>query len=426
MELKGYNITYDRYDGDKVTPLTENPSGRKQGGRLIPLIVALSVVLSSLSATARSVIPFSRDRASSVAVIVRDLSTGRDVVSQNPHKAMLPASTMKCLTAAAAIEAGLDTARFETRVYIRGRLDDGVLLGDLIIVGNGDPTIESFQFPGNAVFINEIVQAVKNAGIRQIEGEIQIDSSSFPDNGPCDRWELSDIKYEYGAGLYALNYRDNRVGDKAMELPSEVFGEALENRLLAEGIPVCWQTSDTALMPMAEILVHRSPYGKEILDNLMKRSDNLFAEGMLRLLAPGQPRSAAIARERRLLSSCGLDFDITDIHDGSGLSRNNRVTARFMADLLMMMAGRDDSAKYVSFFPLVGKEGTVKSLLKGTRLQGKLALKSGSMNGVHCYAGYKLDDSGNPTHVVVILVNDFFCKRAEVRDAIAGFLKQQF
>lgn len=389
--------------------------------------LALIMLAAVLPVAAESVISFSRDRASSVAVIVRDLATGRDVVSQNPHKAMLPASTMKCLTAAAAIEAGLDTARFDTRVYTRGKIEDGVLLGDLVIEGVGDPTIESAQFQGNPSFIGEIVRAVKGMGIKSIEGEIQVDASTFPDNGPCDRWELSDVRYEYGAGLYALNYRDNKVGDKAMEEPAEAFGETLENRLAAEGIAVCWQTVDTEGEPMTEILVHRSPRGAEILGNLMSRSDNLFAEGMLRLLTPGLPRSAAIARERRLLSSRGLDFDITDIHDGSGLSRNNRVTARVMADLLEKMARRSGGAvSYVSLFPLVGKEGTVKSLLKGTPLQGRLALKSGSMNGVHCYAGYKLDNDGNPTHAVVILVNDFFCKRAEVRDAIARFLRQQF
>lgn len=391
------------------------------------LLLAVSLMMALLPAVAASVIPFSRDRASSVAVVVRDLATGEDVVSQNPHKAMLPASTMKCLTAAAAIEARLDTARFETGVYLRGPIEDGVLRGDLVIVGNGDPTIESGQFPGNATFINEIVAAVKDAGIRSIEGEIQIDASSFPDNGPCDRWELSDVRYEYGAGLYALNYRDNRIGDKAMELPAEAFGEALENRLAARGIPVCWQDVDTSDQPLTRILTHRSPRGGEILDNLMKRSDNLFAEGMLRMLTPGQSRKAAIARERSLLSSKGIDFDITDIHDGSGLSRNNRVTARFLADLLETMAyEKGAEVSYVSLFPLVGREGTVKTLLKGTRLEGQLALKSGSMNGVHCYAGYKLDRDGRPTHAVVILVNDFFCKRAEVRDAIATFLKKQF
>ena len=393
----------------------------------IKFFVASSLLVVAFSAVAQSVMPFPRDRASSVAVVVRDLSTGEDVVSRNPHKAMLPASTMKCVTAAAALEAGLDTARFETRVYTRGIIDEGVLKGDLVIEGSGDPTIESAQFPSNATFVKEIADAVKQAGIKSIEGEIQVDTSSFPDNGPCDRWELSDVKYEYGAGLYALNYRDNRLGDKAMESPSETFGEALENRLMAEGIPVCWQTVDTDGRPLTPILLHRSPRGVEILDNLMKRSDNLFAEGMLRMLAPGQPRAAAIARERRLLASRGLDLDITDIYDGSGLSRNNRVTARFMADLLALMADtRGEDATYASFFPLVGKEGTVKNFLKGTRLEGRLALKSGSMNGVHCYAGYALGQDGKPTHAVVILVNDFFCKRGEVRDAIATFLKRQF
>ena len=48
------------------------------------------------------------------------------------------------------------------------------------------------------------------------------------------------------------------------------------------------------------------------------------------------------------------------------------------------------------------------------------------MNGVHCYAGYKLDAEGNPTHAVVILVNDFFCKRDEVRNSISRFLESQF
>lgn len=391
------------------------------------LLLFAAMIVTMVSVAAESVIPFSRDRASSVAVVIRDLSTGKDIVSQNPHKAMLPASTMKCVTTAAALLAGLDTAHFETEVYIEGKIENGVLKGNLVVNGNGDPTIESAQFPENAGFIAKIVRAVKKSGIKQIEGEIQVDASNFPDNGPCDRWELSDLKYEYGAGLYALNYRDNKVGSKAMEYPSEVFGEALENRLLAEGISVCWESLDSIADQSQVILVHRSPAGVAILENLMKRSDNLFAEGMLRQLTPGQPLSAAIARERSLLTSYGLNFDVTDIYDGSGLSRNNRVTARFMADLLTIMALQKDKAQtYLSFFPLVGKEGTVKPFLKGTALQEKLALKTGSLNGVHCYAGYKINNAGKPTHAVVILVNDFFCKRGEVRESIASFLKRQF
>lgn len=394
---------------------------------LYKILLLQIVLLLAVPVYSKSVIPFSRDRASSVAVIVRDLRTGRDLVSQNPHKAMLPASTMKCVTSAAAIVAGLDTARFRTDVNLCGPVDNGVLNGNLIVMGAGDPTIESGQFPGNSGFPAKIAAAVRDAGIRRIRGEITVDQSGFPDNGPCDRWELSDVRYDYGAGLYGMNFRDNRHGDKAVESPAEAFGEALENSLLAEGIAVDWDETDISGETPRLLLSHESPRGDEILRNLMCRSDNLFAEGILRQLAPGQSRKAAISRERSLLASKGIDFDITDIYDGSGLSRNNRVTAQFMADLLEKMAPvRGAAASYVSLFPKVGREGTVRNLFKKHPLTGRLALKSGSMNGVHCYAGYKLDAEGNPTHAVVILVNDFFCKRDEVRNSISRFLESQF
>ncbi len=394
----------------------------------ILMIFLVTVMLAGFMAKAESVIAFSRDRASSVAVVVRDLSSGQNLVAQNQHKAMLPASTMKCFTTAAALVAGLDTVRFETHVYLTGQIADGVLHGDLVVKGSGDPTIDSRQFPSNVGFINEIVRAVKSLGISEIKGEIQVDTSAFPDDGPCDRWELSDLQYDYGCGLYALNYRDNTVGtDKAMESPSETFGEALENALNSEEIVVDWDADSSTAAPRKDIVLHKSPRCGAIMQNLMRRSDNLFAEGMLRRLAPGQSRAAAIARERSLLAAQGLQFDITDIYDGSGLSRNNRVTAEVMADLLTIMANRRGAdVSYVSLFPKVGEEGTVKKLLNGSYLSGKLALKSGSMNGVHCYAGYKLDSDDKPTHVVVILVNDFFCSRNEVRSAIETFLKQQF
>jgi D-alanyl-D-alanine carboxypeptidase len=396
--------------------------------RVVGALVAVAMAVGGLAAKAESVIPFSHDRASSVAVVIRDLATKQDLVSQNADKAMVPASTLKCFTTAAALEAGLDTVRFATHVYLEGPVENGKLQGNLVIKGIGDPTIESAQFPSNKGFINDIVRCVKAANINEIAGEIQVDASDFPDNGPCDRWELSDLKYDYGCGLYALNYRDNTAyADKAMESPMESFGEALENALNASEIVVDWEADVATHGQQQALLTHYSPRGGEIMTNLMKRSDNLFAEGMLRRLTPGQNRAAAIARERKLLANRGVNFDITDIYDGSGLSRNNRVTANVMADVLTAMAYRKGTTvSYVSLFPLVGQEGTVKKLLHGTSLEGKLALKSGSMNGVHCYAGYKLGSDGQPTHAVVILINDFFCSRDEVRTAIATFLKQQF
>ena len=84
------------------------------------------------------------------------------------------------------------------------------------------------------------------------------------------------------------------------------------------------------------------------------------------------------------------------------------------------------SKDYVSLFPKAGRDGTLKRFLRKTRLDGKLALKTGSMTGVQCYAGYKLDGDDNPTHVVVIMVNNFGCERVDVRKAAERLLLELF
>ena len=93
---------------------------------------------------------------------------------------------------------------------------------------------------------------------------------------------------------------------------------------------------------------------------------------------------------------------------------------------MQMMAYRPDASSYVSLFPKVGVDGTVKKLLCGTPLEGRLVLKSGSMKGVYCYAGYLIGDSGLPTHTVVIMINGFTCSRAAVKKGIESFLLDRF
>lgn len=110
------------------------------------------------------------------------------------------------------------------------------------------------------------------------------------------------------------------------------------------------------------------------------------------------------------------------IADGSGLSRSNRVTARFMADVLAHMA---DNPYYASFFPLAGQEGTLRRFLAGSKLDGAIALKTGSMSGIQCYAGYKLDDDYAPTHIVVVMLNEM-TNRGAARAQVEKLLMQTF
>ncbi len=111
-----------------------------------------------------------------------------------------------------------------------------------------------------------------------------------------------------------------------------------------------------------------------------------------------------------------------NIVDGSGLSRSNRVTAEFMASVLKERSG---NPYYASFFPLAGQEGTLKKFLCGTPLEGYVAMKTGSMKGIQCYAGYKLDDDYVPTHIIVVMLNNM-SNRSLAREAVSGVLMSVF
>ena len=109
------------------------------------------------------------------------------------------------------------------------------------------------------------------------------------------------------------------------------------------------------------------------------------------------------------------------MYDGSGLAPQNTVSARFLTDLLVYMYNRSDySTAFFQSLPKAGQEGPLQNFLRGTRLNGKVMAKSGSIGGVQCYSGYLID--GNKRYAFAILVNKFNGTRAQVRSAIEQLL----
>ena len=148
----------------------------------------------------------------------------------------------------------------------------------------------------------------------------------------------------------------------------------------------------------------------------------MMTEGMLRTVAAGRSRKDAIDAELTLWANNGVDTCGIVIEDGSGLSRNNRITPYFLADVLVWMARNNNSDnRYLQCFPRAGQDGTMRNFLKDSPLDGRLATKTGSMRNVQCYAGYMLGDDGVPSHVVVVMLNGF-SSRATVKKAIGDLL----
>jgi D-alanyl-D-alanine carboxypeptidase/D-alanyl-D-alanine-endopeptidase (penicillin-binding protein 4) len=141
-------------------------------------------------------------------VEVRSLDRGDILFSLNAGKLMMPASNMKILTLAATAEALGWDYRFTTTLETTAPVDAGVLRGDLIVRGTGDPTISTRGERGRAVF-DEWTAALRAAGISSIEGGILGNDEAFDDEGIGPGWSWDYLEAGYAAPIGALQYNDN-------------------------------------------------------------------------------------------------------------------------------------------------------------------------------------------------------------------------
>lgn len=341
----------------------------------------------------------------SLAVKIVDLKTGETLGGHNADVPLVPASIMKSVSAATLLKKVGPDFRYHTRVYIDGPLDMGILRGNLVVVGSGDPSVNSEAEPHGSNLVEEIAEIVKSMGIHKIEGKILVDNSEFAGPARPDSWQVADFKESYGTGFHSFNYQNNASGKRSVENPAATFVRQLTSVLHSENVSV--DGKEIGEGERTQVFDHMSPQLDDIMRSCMMRSDNLFAESILRTYGKQEggdgSTSDAAAREYEHWKKRGMPLDGIRIIDGSGLSRANRVTADFMSGVLGEMSG---DATYASFFPLAGQEGTLKKFLANTPLDSYIAMKTGSMKGIQCYAGYKLDEDYVPTHSVVIMMND--------------------
>ena len=132
------------------------------------------------------------------AVVVRSLDTGERLFELNPDKLMMPASNMKVVTLAGAAGVLTWDYRFVTTLETSAPVEAGVLRGDLVVRGSGDPTINTRNGRGAAVFA-EWIAALKAAGITRIDGRIVGDDQAFDDEGLGGGWAWDDLQYGYAA-----------------------------------------------------------------------------------------------------------------------------------------------------------------------------------------------------------------------------------
>ena len=423
-------------------------------------------------------------------VQVKSLDTGRVLYARNAATLMMPASNMKIVTLAAAAETLGWDYRFKTTLETTAPVEDGVLKGDLIVRGSGDPTINRRDGRAGKVF-DEWAAALKTAGIHRIEGGVLGDGSAFDDRRLGQGWAWDYLEAGYAAPVGALEYNENiatvsiRAGakpgdnaelqitpgtglgllyhvvtgapgsrtaitlerrthdnnldvsgsiavdaapvtrDVAVVNPSSYFAQSLLVALTERGIPVTLTARDIAdRSPDVEHLPRRvlheslSPPLRDIATTMMKVSQNMYAETLLKAAgaAKGGPGTAAAGRRAstEVFSAWGIPESWYVQADGSGLSRYDYVTAAMIVTLLERLHGDPRHREaFVTTLPVAGKDGTISTRMRATRAEGNAVAKTGSISNVRALSGYVRTRDGELL-AFSILANNFTAPAATI------------
>jgi serine-type D-Ala-D-Ala carboxypeptidase/endopeptidase (penicillin-binding protein 4) len=154
-------------------------------------------------------------------LLIVDAQTGQTLFERNAEKYFVPASNMKLFTTALALAKLGPDYRFHTTLETRGALSaEGVLSGDLYLVGRGDPNLSNRKFPyalkeefdgSPERVLAELADGLVAKGVREIAGDVIGDDSYFPREPYPNGWEIDDMVWEYGAAISAIVVNDNTV-----------------------------------------------------------------------------------------------------------------------------------------------------------------------------------------------------------------------
>lgn len=478
--------------------------------RLFAALLAFCCVASAHAAPLPATVSQALQKAgiprSAIAVEVIEVGKRAPLISVNAKRAMNPASTMKLLTTYAALDLLGPAYTWKTEAWITGELKDGVLDGNLILKGYGNPkfTIEQFW-----LWLSEL----RARGLREIRGDLVFDRSRFdlPVHDPSE-FDSDPLRaYNVGPDALLLNFNTLRLrylpnGD-SLKVVSDppLDGITLENRLAPNGGDVNCSNWDNqfsvqpngdsvvlqgdypvgcgereqnlSLLPHTRFLesafravwqeiggtlqgiqrdgtvgndarlfsTHHSEPLSAIIRDINKFSNNVMARQLFLTLGEAGPALDAqtptdadatdfnthpltlersVFTMRSWLARNRMDFREMVLENGAGLSRQERLSAAHMAQLLQHAYDHPLSAELQASLPILGVDGSVRSRLRESPAASHAHLKTGTLDGVKTIAGYVRSENGKEW-IVVFFINHPYAKRGqEAQDALIEWVRR--
>ena len=246
-------------------------------------------------------------------LLIVDAESGDTLYEQNADKYFVPASNMKLFTTALALAKLGPEYRFHTTLETRGTISsEGVLGGDLALVGRGDPNLSNRKFPYELKeefdgppekALVELADALVAKGVKEISGDVIGDDSYFPRERYPNGWEIDDMVWEYGAAISAIVVDDNTV---ALTLtPGEQAGNPVQATVTpaTPDFTVENEVTTSAADVKPDLTLTREPGA-----NIVVVKGSLPAKSAPRklVLAIEEPAQHAAATLKRLLEERGV------------------------------------------------------------------------------------------------------------------------
>lgn len=368
---------------------------------------AVTAPLPTEAGLAAALGPAVEDMPGRFAGTVLDPATGSVLWSSDPDRALVPGSTAKVLTSAAALLTLNPTDGFVTRVVA------GAEPGTVVLVGGGDPTLtalpdgEEGTYPDPAR-LTELATEVREAVPGPIE-RVLVDTSRYtgPTSGPG--WDPSDVGAGFVAPIVPLMLDGGRADPSLQDGPRLSDPASAAGRAFAELVGAAEVDEGTAPTDAERLAAVTSAPFSELVEHTMQTSDNVLAEALAREVAiarGGLPTFDGAAGETlAALTQSGFDPAGAVLVDGSGLSTVNAVPARVLGTLLAAAATPAEGDRDTDFLrplitglPVAGGDGTLDDRFAtdapSSAGRGAVRAKTGTLTDVSSLAGLVSDADG--------------------------------
>ncbi len=467
--------------------------------------LALTLLLSFAQTGCAATLPIDVEEAltrhkadpGALSIWVQAVDSNEPALAWNEDLPQNPASVMKLVTTAAALDILGPAYSWPTEAWATGPVRNGVLQGDLVLKGYGNPMFQTED-------LWKLLRSLREQGIKNIQGNLVLDNTFFnpPPEDPAAFDGQPYKPYNALPDALLLNHRATRFifqpdpasGKVTVASDPPVPGVRIENRI-TPSTKGCNGKNDEPQMhiqPTAQgtvveffgsyslncgtrdlyrvvaepkdmmlgafrslweelggsfkgtVRVGPTPAGASRIDRIDSRplaevirpmnkwSSNVMTRQVLLTLSaeqfgpPGNPDKGQRAIDY-WLGTQGFDWPEFVLGNGSGLSRESRISARHLGELLMRVYASPYMPEFTASLPVAGVDGTVRKRMKGEDIVGRAHLKTGTLNSVRAIAGYVLSRSGR-RYAVVALHNEPGVQNgsgSRVQDALLKWVYEQ-